>query len=50
MRVVLLIDDNPIQKNPEAREKLEATKKLIQEITNLLQEPRAHFEHVLRVF
>lgn len=50
MRVVLLIDDNPIQKNPEAREKLEATKKLIQEIRNLLQEPRAHFEHVLQVF
>jgi cellulose synthase/poly-beta-1,6-N-acetylglucosamine synthase-like glycosyltransferase len=50
MRVVLLIDDNPVPNNPQAFEKLEATKRLIHEITTLLQEPRDHFEQVLKVF
>lgn len=50
MRVVLLVDDNPNPKNARVAEQLEATRRLGEDITNLLAEPRTRFSKALRQF
>lgn len=49
-RVVLLIDDNPTQKNEAARQKLESTRELGDAIMAWLSEPRDRFQKALKTF
>lgn len=50
MRVVLLLDDQPIQKTAEGRQKLAASKALTHEIMNLLSKPKKHFNKAIENF
>lgn len=50
IRVVLLIDDKPYPTNPDVLSKLEATRALSMEITNLLSEPHMRFKKALTLF
>ncbi len=49
-RVVLLIDDNPIQPNAEAYARVDATRELAAQITELFAEPRQRFQAALRTY
>lgn len=50
MRVVLLIDNNPHPKDPEAAKLLEETRALAGDITKLFAEPRNRFADALKRF
>ena len=49
LRVVLLIDDNPLQNTESSKQKLEETRRLSSEITALLAEPKDRFRRALKV-
>ena len=48
LHLVLLIDDPPNPTDPAVAAKLEATRRLVADITNVLQKPRKRFESALR--
>lgn len=50
MRIVLLVDDNPHPKNETVAEKLNATRAIGGQITELLREPRERFGAALKAF
>ncbi len=50
IRVVLLIDDNPRPKNQRASDNLEASRRLGEEVMQLLAEPRSRFVGALMEF
>ncbi|GHO98984.1 glycosyl transferase [Reticulibacter mediterranei] len=50
MRVVLLVDDNPHPSNPAVAARLNATRKLGNEIMKLLAEPRTYLSNALYQF
>lgn len=50
LRVVLLSDDNPNPRSEVAAQRLNATRALAQEITELFSEPRSRFEEAVKQF
>lgn len=50
IKVVLLLDDKPIQTDPEARSKLYATKALSSEIMQFLKIPKEHTKRAMHAF
>lgn len=50
MRIVLLLDDNPYPLNPAVEERLDATRQLAREITELLEPPATRFKNAQKRF
>ncbi|MDN5274703.1 MAG: hypothetical protein JWP06_604 [Candidatus Saccharibacteria bacterium] len=49
-RVILLVDDNPVQKNQKDTERLEITRRISNDIMELLCEPRERFSSARSLF
>ena len=50
IRVVLLVDDNPYPKKDSDKKRLEETRNIADDLTQLLKEPREKFTQILREF